>query len=216
VIAVTQKLAWYVSRSSGLITWALVAASIVWGITLSSRLVRRRGIPAWLLDLHRYLAALSLIFTVVHILGLVADNYVYFGWKELFVPMASKWRPGPTAWGIVAFYILVAIEVTSLLMRKMPRKYWHGIHLLAYPLFILGTVHGFQTGADKGNKLVQWGALLVIELVVGLTLFRALTYTPRHRKALKDEADEKAAKAKNDKLKDDKAAAETSAVTTSR
>jgi DMSO/TMAO reductase YedYZ heme-binding membrane subunit len=216
VIAVTQKLAWYVSRSSGLITWALVAASIVWGITLSSRLLRRRGIPAWLLDLHRYLAALSLIFTVVHMLGLVADNYVYFGWKELFVPMASAWRPGPTAWGIVAFYILVAIEVTSLLMRKMPRKYWHAVHLLAYPLFILGTIHGFQAGADKGNKLVQWGALLVIEVVVGLTLFRALTYTPRHRKALKDEAAEKAAE-KATAAKADKAnTADASPATSSR
>ena len=188
MIAVTQKLAWYVSRSSGLITWALVAASIVWGITLSSRLLRRRGIPAWLLDLHRYLAALAVVFTLIHMAGLVADNYVYFGWKELLVPMASKWRAGATAWGIVAFYIVLAIEGTSLLMRRMPRKYWHAVHLLAYPLFVIGTVHGFQAGADKGNKLIQWSALLVIELVVGLTLFRALTYTPRRRKARAVEA----------------------------
>ena len=183
MIAVTQKLAWYVSRSSGLITWALVAASIIWGITLSSRLLRRRGIPAWLLDLHRYLAALAVVFTFIHMAGLVADNYVYFGWKELLIPMASAWKPGPTAWGVVGFYIVLAIETTSLLMRRMPRKYWHAVHLLAYPLFVMGTIHGFQAGTDKGNKLVQWSALLVIELVVGLTLFRALTYKPRRREA---------------------------------
>lgn len=183
MIAVTEKLAWYVSRASGLVAWLLVAASIVWGVTLSSRLLRRRGIPAWLLDLHRYLGLLSVIFTAVHLLGLVADNYVYFGWKELFVPMAVEWRPGPTAWGIVAFYILAAVQITSWLMRKMPRKYWHATHLLAYPLFVVGTVHGFQAGADRSNKLVQWGALLVIELVFGLTVFRALTYVPRKHKA---------------------------------
>ncbi len=183
MIAVTQKLAWYVSRSSGLITWAVVAASIIWGITLSSRLLRRRGIPAWLLDLHRYLAALAVVFTFIHMAGLVADNYVYFGWKELLIPMASAWKPGPTAWGVVGFYIVLAIETTSLLMRRMPRKYWHAVHLLAYPLFVMGTIHGFQAGTDKGNKLVQWSALLVIELVVGLTLFRALTYKPRRREA---------------------------------
>lgn len=183
MIAVTQKLAWYVSRSSGLITWALVAASIIWGITLSSRLLRRRGIPAWLLDLHRYLAALAVVFTFIHMAGLVADNYVYFGWKELLIPMASAWKPGPTAWGVVGFYIVLAIETTSLLMRRMPRKYWHAVHLLAYPLFVMGTIHGFQAGADKGNRLVQWSALLVIELVLGLSLFRALTYKPRRREA---------------------------------
>lgn len=183
MIAVTTKLAWYVSRASGLIAWALVAASIVWGITLSSRLLRRRGIPAWLLDLHRYLGLLAFVFTFVHLAGLVADNYVHFGWKEIFIPMTSDWKPGAVTWGVVAFYMVVAIQITSWLMRKMPRRIWHMAHLLAYPLFVVGTVHGFQSGADRANKLVQWVALLVIELVFGLTLFRALTYTPRKRKA---------------------------------
>jgi DMSO/TMAO reductase YedYZ heme-binding membrane subunit len=183
VIAVTEKLAWYVSRASGVVAWAMVAASIIWGITLSSRLVKRRGIPAWLLDLHRYLAALAVVFTVVHLIGLVFDNFVYYGWKELFIPMATDWKPGPTAWGIVSFYVLLAIEITSLLMRKIPRKYWHAVHLSAYPLFVMGTVHGFQSGTDRSNKVLQWTALAIIEVVVGLTLFRALTFTPRKRKA---------------------------------
>jgi DMSO/TMAO reductase YedYZ heme-binding membrane subunit len=182
VIAVTQKLSWYVSRSSGLIAWALVAAAIVWGVTLSSRLVRRRGIPAWLLDLHRYLGALALVFTVVHLIGLVADNFVYFGWKEMLIPMATNWRPGPTAWGIAAFYLLLAVQITSWMMRRMPRKVWHSVHMLSFPLFIAGTVHGFQSGADRDNRIVQWTALAVIVLVVGLTLFRGLTYTPRRKK----------------------------------
>ncbi|MFZ4719228.1 MAG: ferric reductase-like transmembrane domain-containing protein [Ilumatobacteraceae bacterium] len=190
MIAVTEKLAWYVSRASGLIAWMLVAASIIWGVTLSSRLLRRRGIPAWLLDLHKYLALLAIIFTGVHLAGLVADNYVYFGWKELFIPMAVDWRPGATAWGIVAFYMLLAVQITSWLMRKMPRKYWHATHLLAYPLFVVGTVHGFQAGADRANKLVQWVALLIIEIVFGLTVFRALTYAPRkHRAQAADRAE---------------------------
>jgi sulfoxide reductase heme-binding subunit YedZ len=165
VIAVTQKLAWYVSRSSGLITWALVAASIVWGITLSSRLLRRRGIPAWLLDLHRYLAALSLIFTAVHILGLVADNYVYFGWKELFVPNGSPWKTGPVTWGVFSFYLLIVIQGTSLFMKKLPRRLWHGIHLLSYVLFVMATVHGLSAGSDHRNTtflIITSGAVAVV------------------------------------------------------
>jgi sulfoxide reductase heme-binding subunit YedZ len=183
VIAVTQKLAWYVSRSSGIITWVLVAASILWGLTLSSRLVRRRGIPAWLLDLHRYLGTLSIVFVTVHIAGLVADNYVYFGWRELFVPMASKWQPGATAWGIAAFYLMVAIQLTSWAMRRLPRRLWHAVHLASFPLFIAGTVHGFIAGADSHNRLLQWSAFGITFLVVAMTLFRALTFTPRRSKA---------------------------------
>lgn len=179
MLAVTEKLSWYVARSSGLIAWAMVTASIIWGLALSGRLVRRRGVPAWLLALHRYLGTLSLVFVAIHVLALVADNYVYFGWAETFIPFATDWRPVPTAWGIAAFYLLVAIQVTSMLMRKMPRKVWHMIHLSSFLLFVTGTVHGFQSGADRSNRLVQWAALVGITLVITLVMFRVLTLSER-------------------------------------
>jgi DMSO/TMAO reductase YedYZ heme-binding membrane subunit len=183
MIALTTKLSWYIARSSGMVAWALVTASILWGLALSSRLVRRRGVPAWLLALHRYLGTLSIVFVVVHLLALVADNYVYFGWKELFVPMATKWRPGPTAWGIAGFYLLVAIQITSWLMRRLPRKVWHTIHLSSFVLFVAGTVHGFQSGADRDNRLVQWAALVGSVLVVTLLVFRLLHRSPFRKRA---------------------------------
>ena len=179
MLAVTEQLSWYVARSSGMIAWALVTASILWGLALSGRLVRRRGVPAWLLGLHRYLGTLSVIFVVIHLLALVADNYVYFGWAEMFVPLATDWRPVPTAWGIAAFYLLVAIQVTSWMMRRMPRRVWHTIHLSSFGLFVTGTVHGFQSGADRPNRLVQWSALVGITLVVTLVLFRLFTLSER-------------------------------------
>lgn len=178
MIAMTTKLSWYVARSSGMVAWALVTASILWGLTLSSRQIRTRGVPAWLLALHRYLGTLSIVFVVVHLLALVADNYVYFGWKELFVPMATKWRPGPTAWGIAGFYLLVAIQITSWLIRRLPRKLWHAIHLSSFVLFVAGTVHGFQSGADRSNRLVQWAALVGSVLIVTLVVFRLLHRSP--------------------------------------
>ena len=172
MIAFDEKLSWYVARSSGLISWALVTASIVWGLTLSSRLIRRRGVPAWLLALHRYLGTLSIVFIAVHLLALVADNYVPYGWKDLFVPMATKWRPGATAWGIAGFYLLVAIQITSWLMRWLPRRVWHAVHLSSFPLFVAGTVHGFQAGADMSNRLILWSGMVGIVLVVTLIVFR--------------------------------------------
>ena len=181
MIALTTKLSWYVARSSGMVAWALVTASVLWGLMMSSRLIRKRGVPAWLLALHRYLGTLSIVFVVVHLLALVADNFVYFGWKELFVPMATKWRPGPTAWGIAAFYLLVAIQVTSWLMRRLPRWVWHSIHLSSFVLFAAGTVHGFQAGADRSNRLVQWSALVGTVLLVTLLVFRLLHRSPSQR-----------------------------------
>lgn len=169
-----NKLTWYIARSSGLIAWAVVTASVLWGLALSSRLIRKRGVPAWLNDLHQFLGTLSLVFTGVHMVALWLDQYVPFGLKQLLIPMTSSWRPGGVAWGIVATYLLVAIQTTSRMMRRMPRKVWHTIHMSSLLLFVAATVHGFATGADRSNRLVQWLSLTGITLVVTMTLFRLL------------------------------------------
>ena len=187
MIAVTTKLAWYVARSSGIVAWATVTASILWGLTLSSRLVRKRGVPAWLLDLHRYLGTLSLVFVVVHLGGLWADSFVYFGWSELFVPMKSPWKTGAVAWGIVAFYFLIAIQISSWLMRRMKRKIWHAIHLTSIGLWLTATLHMFLAGQDRHNTLLQWFVFASTILVLQLTLFRLITARSAEKWALRPE-----------------------------
>jgi predicted ferric reductase len=171
---VNPQLAWYVARSSGLVAWALVTASILWGLALSTRLIQRRGVPAWLLDLHRFLGALSIVFVVVHLVALWADSYLVFAWRELFVPMASTYRPGAVAWGIAATYLLVAIQLTSWVMRRLPRRLWHTVHLTSFVVFITASVHGFQSGADRSTIFVEWMALTGGTLLLFLVLFRLL------------------------------------------
>jgi DMSO/TMAO reductase YedYZ heme-binding membrane subunit len=178
---IDPQLTWYVSRASGLVAWAMVTASILWGLTLSTRLIRRKGIPAWLLDLHKFLGTLSLVFVAIHLLALWADNYVVFGARELFVPFASSWRRSAVAWGVVAFYLVVAIEVTSWCMKRMPRVWWRRVHLTSFALFVVTTLHAFTAGTDRMNLLVQWTALTGTTLVAFLVFFRLLA--PRRERA---------------------------------
>lgn len=167
-----EQLWWYVARAGGIVAWVLVTLAVLWGLLLSTKVISRRGAPAWLLDLHRWLGALSIVFTAIHLIGLVADSYVYFGWSELFVPMASDWQPGPVAWGIVAFYLLVAVEVTSLLMRRLPRRLWRYVHWSSYAVFVLGSIHGLQAGTDTANRYYVWTGLVSVQLVLFLTVVR--------------------------------------------
>ncbi len=169
-----EKLAWYISRSSGLLAWVLCGLSIVWGLALSTRFIRRRGLPAWLLDVHTFLGGLAVVFTGVHLVALVADNYTVFGWRELFVPMASEYRPGAVAWGIVAFYLLIAIELTSLIRKRLSRRVWHTVHLTSFGVFGAGTLHGIQAGSDWSNLVVKIGSLVVGSLVIWWTALRIL------------------------------------------
>jgi hypothetical protein len=110
----------------------------------------------------------------LHLLALWGDTFIYFGWRELLLPMAASYRPGAVTWGVVATYLLVAIQLTSWMMRRLPRRLWHGVHLTSFVAFVASTVHGFTSGADAANTLVQWLALTGGLLVFFLVLFRLL------------------------------------------
>lgn len=167
-----DKLWWYVARAGGLTAWWLVSASVLWGLLLSTRVLQGKPKPPWLLDLHRFLGGLSVVFTGVHILGLVADSWAHFGWVEVLVPFASSWRPAAVAWGVVGFYLLLAVEATSLLMRKLPRKWWRRVHLTSFGLFALSGVHAFTAGNEADNAAVQVSGLVIATAFVFLVAYR--------------------------------------------
>jgi hypothetical protein len=172
---VNPHLWWYVARAGGLVAWALGCLAVFWGLALSTRLIRKKGVPAWLLATHRHLGALTLVFTGVHVGGLVADDYVHFGAADVLLPFASSWRPGAVAWGIVSMQLLVAIEVTSLLMRHLRRRLWRAVHVTSFGVFAMGTVHAFTAGTDGGNAIMQWTALAASTVFVFLVAFRQLS-----------------------------------------
>jgi DMSO/TMAO reductase YedYZ heme-binding membrane subunit len=177
---VDPKLAWYVSRASGLVSWALLSGSVLWGLFLSTRTLNKSAPPAWLLALHRHLGGLAVVFVLVHSGALLFDGYAPFTVEQILVPMASDWKPGAVAWGVVAFYLLLAIEVTSLLGRRFPKPWWRRVHMLSFPLFVVATVHLLVAGTERHNQLLLAAVLIVTTLVAFLVVVRLLAqYAPR-------------------------------------
>lgn len=168
------QLWWYLARAGGIVAWALLTLAVVWGLLVSTRLLRGRPGPKWLLDLHRFLGGLAVTFTGIHLVALVADSYVHFDLVDLLVPFASEWKPLPVALGVVALWLLLAIELTSLAMRRLPRRQWRWVHLSSYGLFWLATLHGLAAGTDAGHPLYVWATNLAVATVVFLTLYRLL------------------------------------------
>jgi predicted ferric reductase len=166
---------WYLARATGYVAWALVTTSVISGLLLATRLTNGRPTPAWILDLHRFLAGTAVAFTGLHIVGLVADNYVHFGVADILVPFASSWRTGAVALGVIAMYLLAAVEISSLLMRRLPRRLWRGIHLSSYVAFWAATFHLVSAGTDASHPASKVATALAIAVVVFLTLVRALS-----------------------------------------
>ncbi len=171
-----EHLAWYVSRGTGIVAWGLIVASMVWGFLYATRVLGRRARPWWMLGVHRFLGALAVVFVIVHVLAIVADNYTSFGVVDVLVPFASAWKPIPVALGIVAMYVLVTVEITSLLQRHLPRTAWRQIHLASYGLFGFATLHALTAGTDV--RAVVIGGL-AIGIGAAVALFALLSWVWR-------------------------------------
>lgn len=172
---------WWVSRATGMVGGLLLVGSLVWGVLLATRVLKPVDRPAWLLGLHRWMSALACIMIAIHMAALVADNYVYFGWRELFVPWGSEWKNTAVAFGVIAMWLLVLVQGTSMLMRWMPKKLWHAIHITSYAAVWLGFVHGALAGTDVTNPVYQYIVMLLILAAMGFALVRVLIGTNRAR-----------------------------------
>jgi predicted ferric reductase len=173
---VSNHLAWYVARGTGIVAWGLIVASMVWGFLYATRLLGRRARPWWMLGVHRFLGALAIVFVIVHVLAIVADNYTSFGLVDVLVPFASAWKPIPVALGIVGMYILVTVEITSLLQRHLPRAVWRQIHLASYGLFAFATLHALSAGTDVRTVVVGG---LAVGVGAAVALFALLSWVWR-------------------------------------
>jgi DMSO/TMAO reductase YedYZ heme-binding membrane subunit len=169
-----SSLPWYVARSAGIVSWGLLALSVIWGLALSTRALGRRPRANWLLDLHRFLGGLAVIFVAVHLVGLAFDSWVDIGLRQMLLPFTSDWNPVAVSWGVVGLYLLLAIELTSLVRTRLPKRFWKGIHLSSYGLYVVATVHMLTAGTDAGSKYLQWAAVAATAVIVFFTAYRVM------------------------------------------
>jgi predicted ferric reductase len=169
-----NQLWWYTARSSGVVAWILLTASVLVGLALSTRALGARPRANWLLDFHRFLGGAAVVFTGTHLLSLFLDAFVTFGPAELFVPFMSNYRPAAVAWGVVAVYLLAAVEVTSLLRKRLSKRAWRATHFLSFPLFVLASVHAITAGTDSETPLLRAAVFGAAAAVAALSAVRVM------------------------------------------
>ncbi len=162
IAALHPQFWWFATRATGVTSWVAGCASLLAGLALASRAMGKRPRAPWLLDLHRGLGGITLVFLGLHLASLVADSYVHFGTADVLVPFASSWRPAAVAAGVVAMWLYVAVEASSLAMRRIPKRWWRAIHLSSYLAAVAATAHAFTAGSDATNPLFVVIALTTV------------------------------------------------------
>jgi hypothetical protein len=120
-------------------------------------------------DLHRNLTLLSIVFVVLHVVTTVADGFAPISLVDGVVPFISPYRPIWLGLGTVAFDLLLALVVTSLLRARVGPRLWRGFHWLAYASWPIAVLHTFGTGSDARLgwlELLGFGCVALVSLAV--------------------------------------------------
>ncbi len=139
---------WYLARGTGAVTLVLLSAVVVLGILGPLRVAGGRW-PRFAIDtVHRDLSLLVIALLVIHIVTSVLDSFVSISLTAAVIPFISSYRPLWLGLGAVAFDILLALVITSLVRRRLGYQRWRVVHWLAYASFPVAVLHGLGTGSD--------------------------------------------------------------------
>jgi predicted ferric reductase len=171
---VSEETLWFAARASGIVAWALLTLAVVWGLLLSSRAAGERVRTPWLLDLHRFLGVVALVLIAIHLAAILANDFVPFDVADLFVPFLTTWRPGAVAWGIAALYVVLAVEITSRLRKRLSTRAWHRVHVLSLPAWVAASIHLLRAGTDAHDRVLLAVLFASLAVVLALLVLRLL------------------------------------------
>ncbi len=157
---------WYIARATGIVTLAFLTASVLLGILTSFRW----SSPSWprfvVEFVHRNVSLLVLVFLAIHVVTVVADSFAPIRWIDVVVPFISAYRPFWLGLGAVAFDLLLALVVTSLLRHRIGFRTWRIVHWLAYACWPVAVMHGFGTGSDtKSGPVLAFTAVCIVAVL---------------------------------------------------
>ena len=160
---------WFITRATGAVSLVLLTLSVTLGI-VNVRRAQVAGVPRFVLDsVHRTASLLAVAFVFVHIVTTLLDGYAPVSLLDVVIPFGSAYRPVWLGLGAVAFDLLIAITITSLLRRRLGHGPWRAVHWLAYASWPVALVHGLGTGSDaKTHWLLVLSGVCVVAVLAGV------------------------------------------------
>ena len=168
----SSQAVWYLTRGTGTVSLILLTSVTVLGILNAVRW-SPGFTPRFVVQrVHRNLSLLSVVFIVIHIATAVIDGFAPIRWIDAVVPFRSAYRPLWLGLGAVAFDLLIAVAVTSLIRARLGYRVWRAVHWTSYALWGVAVFHGLGIGSD--SKQLWMLALVVasVSAVVAAAVWR--------------------------------------------
>lgn len=171
---------WYLTRGTGVVALVLLTLSVALGVANVRRL-HTAEMPRFVLGaIHRNASLLAVVFLLVHIGTSLLDGFAPIRLLDVIVPFRSAYRPLWLGFGAVAFDLLIAVSITSLLRRRIGYRAWRATHWAAYACWPVALLHGLGTGSDaKTTWMLAITGICVIVVIVAVVA-RATDGWPHH------------------------------------
>lgn len=169
-----DRLAWYAIRLLGILSWAALTGSVIYGLLLSTGILDAIAHRTVSFALHQELSAVGLGLAMVHGALLTLDSSVPFSITELVVPFAAPYRPVWVGIGQLGLYLTLVIVLSFSVRRWIGQRTWRRLHYLTFLIAIGVTLHGVYAGSDTGAPFALPMYLSATIVMVGLTGYRIL------------------------------------------
>jgi sulfoxide reductase heme-binding subunit YedZ len=186
IAASSPSVYWFITRGSGLVTLILLTLTLALGVFNVQRLQSAR-VPRFVINaVHRNASLLAIVFLAVHIVTVVLDGYVHIRLIDAVVPFGATYRPLWVGLGAVAFDLMLAVVVTSLLRRHIGHRAWRATHWLAYACWPVALVHGLGSGTDAGTTWMRVVTGVCVAIVAAAVLGRLSQRDLERRRGTRD------------------------------
>lgn len=162
---------WYLARISGITGYILLFLLMMSGVGITTGYIFNLFGPIIAWRIHRTMGISLGLFIVIHLVTLFMDDFMNFSLAELLIPFVSDFKPIYISAGIIGFYLLIVIIITSIILIAKKYKVWRFLHYLTFPTFLLFWFHGVYTGTDSDTITMQ-----IVYWTTGITAISAFVY----------------------------------------
>lgn len=169
---------WLASRASGVVALLLVTISVGIGLTMSAKLMRKRGLGPKLTALHEQTALAGLIAIGVHGVTLLGDPWLHPSVAGITVPFVMGYRTFFTGLGIFGGWLAALLGLSFYVRRWIGPALWRKAHRATVVVYALGLIHTIGAGTDAATPWLRWFMALTAIPMAGLFLRRVLGRKP--------------------------------------
>ena len=170
VNATASPFFWYLTRTLAVGAYVTLTLAVMLGLLQSIARTTGEHLSWIVADMHTFVSVLTGVLVAGHLFTLLVDPFLPFNLSNIFILGNQPYKPLAVNVGVLAFYAMIALLLSSYLRARISYGLWRTIHYISFVAFVLVTFHGWMGGSDA---VTNWAPPLYVgcSVAVGYLLF---------------------------------------------